>query len=149
MSKPTNTIAQRIRQALDENRMSQQDLADKTGISKSSISQYLSGKVEPKQDRIYEIAKVLNVNPGWLMGFDADMAYQFRTGNSAQVRTLVEVYNQLNAEQQNRLATYAELLLSKQGELDELDEQIEKLRAKKEKILEEIKKDSSEELPKK
>ena len=49
------------------------ELSEKTGIPKSSISQYLSGYAKPKQDRIYLMAKVLDVSEAWLMGYDAPM----------------------------------------------------------------------------
>lgn len=49
------------------------DLHDKTGIGKSSISQYMNGKVKPKQDRIYLMAQALNVDELWLMGHDVPM----------------------------------------------------------------------------
>mgnify|MGYP001375912481 CR=1 FL=1 len=39
-------------------------------IGKSAMSQYLSGKVVPKQDKIYVMAKALKVSPQWLMGYD-------------------------------------------------------------------------------
>ena len=45
-------------------------------IPKSSLSQYLSGDYEPKQDRVYDIAKVLNVSEAWLMGYDVPMERQ-------------------------------------------------------------------------
>ena len=34
------------------------------------MSEYLTGKYEPKQDKIALIARALNVSPAWLMGFD-------------------------------------------------------------------------------
>ena len=49
------------------------DLADITGIPKSMVSYYLSGKSVPRADRIYEIAKVLDVSEAWIMGFDVPM----------------------------------------------------------------------------
>jgi len=64
------TIADRIKQALEINNMKQADLVEKTGIGKSSISTYISGAYEPKQRNIYKIAKALNVNEAWLMGKD-------------------------------------------------------------------------------
>jgi transcriptional regulator with XRE-family HTH domain len=53
--------------------MRQADLCEKTKIPKSAISQYISGAFEPKQDRVYLIAKALNVDPVWLMGYDVPM----------------------------------------------------------------------------
>ena len=64
------SCADRIRIALDRIGMTQTELSRKTGIPKSAISQYIKGSFEPKQDRIYLIAKALNVSEAWLMGFD-------------------------------------------------------------------------------
>lgn len=53
--------------------MKQVDIVEKTGLGKSAVSQYYSGKYEPKQKGIYLIAKALDVNEAWLMGFDVPM----------------------------------------------------------------------------
>lgn len=45
----------------------------RTGIPKVTLSYYMSGKTEPKADRIYTLAKELNVSEAWLMGFDVPM----------------------------------------------------------------------------
>ena len=63
----------RIRKALSVRNMTQTELCAKARVSKSTLSEYLSGKYEPKQDKAYIIAKALDVNPAWLMGFDAPM----------------------------------------------------------------------------
>ena len=63
----------RLRKALSIRNMRQADLCEKTKIPKSAISHYLSGSFVPKQDRAYIIAQALDVNPAWLMGFDAPM----------------------------------------------------------------------------
>lgn len=62
--------AYRLREALDENRMSQQELADKAKINKASVSHYVNGSHEPGNKSAYQMAKVLGVTPAWLMGFD-------------------------------------------------------------------------------
>lgn len=67
------TIANRIESALRIKGMRQADLCKLAKIPKSSLSQYLRGDFEPKQDRIYLIAKALNVSEAWLMGFDVPM----------------------------------------------------------------------------
>lgn len=67
------TTAERLRIALDMNKMKQSDLVKKTGINKGALSSYLSGKYLPKQNSIYAMAKALNVSEGWLMGFDVPM----------------------------------------------------------------------------
>ncbi len=64
------TCAERIRKGLSIKNMKASELCEKTGIPKSAMSQYINGKFEPKQDRIYLIAKALDVSEPWLMGFD-------------------------------------------------------------------------------
>lgn len=68
-----DTISNRIKIALDMRKMKQTDLVNSTGIGKSSISTYISGEYEPKQKNIYKIAKALDVNEAWLMGYDVPM----------------------------------------------------------------------------
>jgi transcriptional regulator with XRE-family HTH domain len=45
-----------------------------TGIPKNTLSYYLSGKTEPKADRLYALARALNVSEAWLLGYDVSMA---------------------------------------------------------------------------
>lgn len=39
-------------------------------MNKSDLSQYVSGKTEPGQDKLFVLAKALNVSETWLMGYD-------------------------------------------------------------------------------
>lgn len=63
------TFAERLKHAMDERHMSQSDLSAKSGISKAAISQYLSGKNQPKKDKIDRLADVLGASPDFLMGY--------------------------------------------------------------------------------
>ena len=67
------TTQQRLREALSARNMLPIELSRLSGIGKSAISQYLSGKVTPKQDKIYKLAQALKVNESWLMGYDEPM----------------------------------------------------------------------------
>ena len=67
------TTQQRLREALTARNMLPIELSRTSGIGKSAISQYLSGKVTPKQDKIYKLAQALKVNESWLMGYDEPM----------------------------------------------------------------------------
>lgn len=71
-----DTIASRLRTALELRGMKQAELVELTGIGKSSISTYLRGSYIPKQKNIYKMAKALNVNEAWLMGEDVDSTRQ-------------------------------------------------------------------------
>ena len=63
----------RIREAMQLRGKTQAELCELTGIPKSAMSQYVSGKFIPKQTRIYLLSKALNVNEAWLMGYDVPM----------------------------------------------------------------------------
>lgn len=68
-----DTFANRLSKALIIRNIKPVDLAEKTGISKSKISSYMSGRYKAKQDGIYLLSKALDVDPGWLMGYDVSM----------------------------------------------------------------------------
>lgn len=51
-----------LKKAMERENISASELAEKTGICKSSLSQYLSGKAEPKASAIKKISGVINVN---------------------------------------------------------------------------------------
>ena len=59
-------LCERLREALELRGMRAADLVEKTGIPKGTISYYLSGKTEPKSDRIYIISQALNISSSYL-----------------------------------------------------------------------------------
>jgi len=67
------SIAERIAEGMAIRNMKQVDIIEKAGVNKGALSSYLSGKYEPKQTNIYLIAKALDVNEAWLMGYDVPM----------------------------------------------------------------------------
>jgi transcriptional regulator with XRE-family HTH domain len=82
-----DSCGKRISEALLIKKMRQADLCKLAKVPKSSLSLYLSGAYEPKQDRIYEMARVLNVSEAWLMGYDVPME---RKKNSPEEPKLTE-----------------------------------------------------------
>ena len=73
MNQPIEPFKVRLKKAMDLQTLKPVELAEKCGISKSTVSHYMSGYTEPKSNRLYIMAKVLNVNEAWLMGFDVPM----------------------------------------------------------------------------
>ena len=49
------------------------DLSKKTKVAEGTISCYINGRYEAKQNRVQVFAEALNVNPAWLMGYDVPM----------------------------------------------------------------------------
>ena len=69
----------RLQKAMDIKNIKAIELSEKTGIPKSSLSEYIKGKYEAKQKGIYKLAKALNVSEGWLMGLDVPMERNLKT----------------------------------------------------------------------
>lgn len=81
-----DTFTNRLNQAMHEQGLRQIDLVKKTklvmekyiknykgnGIDKSLLNKYIKGVAIAKQDKMYILAKALNVSEGWLMGYDVD-----------------------------------------------------------------------------
>lgn len=68
-----DSFANRLKYAMNDNKINLSKLSMITNISKPLISNYLSGNYKAKQQNLYKLAKALNVSPTWLMGFDVDM----------------------------------------------------------------------------
>lgn len=70
------TFAEKLKNLMQDLGLSQSKLADLTGIGKSSISQYLSGKNEPSKERKKEIARALGVQEDYFEAFEAAATVQ-------------------------------------------------------------------------
>ena len=75
------TTAERLNQIMSERGIRQVDILNDSmkfqkelGIKmgKSALSQYVSGKSVPDQNKLVLLGKTLGVNETWLMGYDVD-----------------------------------------------------------------------------
>jgi transcriptional regulator with XRE-family HTH domain len=66
-------LKDRLRLAMDSKGLKAVDLCERGNIPKSAMSYYLSGRQEPKSDRLYLLAKLLDVSEAWLLGYDVPM----------------------------------------------------------------------------
>lgn len=91
-------------------------------LGRNDISQYVSGKVEPGQDKLSILGYALNVNEAWLMGYDVpkernpfdslhalslDAFYSSEDGHK-----LISSYLSLNELGKQNLLDHCDLLLS-------------------------------------
>lgn len=65
--------SERLKEALNIRGMKAVELSERSGINKPSISCYLSGRYEPKQEALYKMGKALDVAEMWLAGYDIPM----------------------------------------------------------------------------
>ena len=68
-----SSFSKRLKILMDIRGVSVANMVEDLDITKSLMSKYLSGKVEPRQDRFDQIARYFNVSHGWLMGYDCEM----------------------------------------------------------------------------
>ena len=86
------TTPERLREAMRDAKVKQIELAQMTGLSHSTISRYLSGAVEPRQDATHKMAVALNVSELWLWGYDIP---KIRTHEQKKNDDLVQVIAKL------------------------------------------------------
>lgn len=84
-----STTPERMREAMKITGKKQIDLVRDTGIDKGSISSYLSGRYEPKQEAIYKLAIALDVSEMWLWGYDAPMERPKEQKNNDAISDIV------------------------------------------------------------
>lgn len=70
------SFAEKLNNLMIELDLSQSKLSNLTGVGKSSISQYLSGKNEPSKERKKEIARKLGVQEDYFDTFEAAVTIQ-------------------------------------------------------------------------
>lgn len=68
-----DTFGNRLNTALKIRNMKQVELAEKLNINRATINNYIKEKYEPNRNRLKLIAKILNINPTWLLGYDEPM----------------------------------------------------------------------------
>lgn len=81
-TKEMDSFANRLLIAMKKNNINQIELSEKTTlygkkISQSLINKYLKGKAFARQDNIYILSKILNVNEVWMMGYNVPMDSNF------------------------------------------------------------------------
>lgn len=94
----TDSFANRLAIAMQLNNINQIELSEKTKafsktISQSLINKYLKGKALARQDNIYILCKILNVDEAWIMGFDVPMDRtpdELRTNNDIFQYTAID-----------------------------------------------------------
>lgn len=108
MSEQKEPCNKRIKQALELRGMKQTDLVEATGIGKSAISQYLSGKYVPKQTATHLIAKALNVSEAWLMGYDVpiERIEEVKRVVTKEEQEFLNLFNSLDAADKENLKNY-------------------------------------------
>lgn len=65
-----NKFAERFTLLIKNSSIEISTLAEKLGLTKSTIYRYMNGEMAPKISTVKYAAEIFNVNPTWLMGYD-------------------------------------------------------------------------------
>lgn len=107
----------RLKEAMMIAGKTQADLVRETGLSKSTLSRYLSGEFEPKQNAIAKLASSLSVNEMWLWGYDVPMQKKETVtqgnGLSESKKQLLALAESCSEEDAERLLQMMQILLGK------------------------------------
>ncbi len=89
------TTAERLAEAMKDAGKMQIEVAKAADLSHSTISRYLAGAVEPRQDATHKMAVFLNVSELWLWGYDVP---KNRTAEQKKNDDLVQVIAKLRKD---------------------------------------------------
>ena len=113
----------RLKQLMNERKLKQVDILnlslpyckkDNIKMNKSDISQYVSGKVEPSQEKLVVLGMALNVSEAWLMGFDVS---PIRKDNSKEAEKDVDLlwkFSMLEQRDKETILDMIDVMLSRQ-----------------------------------
>lgn len=95
--------------------LTQNAIAEKLGISRSTIGMYETGAREPDFETLEKIADYFNVDTDFLLGRTNQTTILPETvGKYSKTRELDIIYEQLSVHNQNKVLTYSKNLLSTQ-----------------------------------
>lgn len=103
-------IGQRMKLRRQEINLSAEKLAEKLGVSKTTIYRYEKGEIEKFPIELVEpIAKALNTTPAYIMGWEVK-------------DDINVIYNQLEDSRQRKVYSYAKYELDEQNKLNHSDD---------------------------
>lgn len=122
------STADRLKQIMKERNLKQVDILNLSlpicakydvKMNKSDISQYVSGKVEPSQEKLVVLGLALNVTESWLMGFDLPMERKDTQLQTTKDFDIFYRYSMLNERDKKIVSDMIDSMLSsKEGGAD-------------------------------
>lgn len=112
-------LGNRARLARLQRRMTQEAMAEKLGVRRMSLRKYEDGQIRLSGARLYDIGRILNVEPAWF--YKEFVAGEVPTGSidtldasrwSAQTMAMLEAFHELSLVEQKALVTVAEAMVN-------------------------------------
>ena len=77
-----NKFSENLKKIRKEHNLSQEQLADKLGVSRQSVSKWESNQAYPEMDKVLQICKMFNVNIDELMNQDINSVRETKQSKS-------------------------------------------------------------------
>lgn len=105
------SFASRLRQAREQAGLTQLELAEKLGVTKSAIGNYENGVSSPKWDVLVQIFDVLHVEPNFLYQDSFSPPVSDSVHLTPAQSSLLTSFDQLNEEGQQKAQDYVDDLV--------------------------------------
>ena len=116
------TISDRVFEKLKQNKMSQKEFSEATGISQSTISEWKSKRTNPTSEKIMIICKVLDITPEWLLsgientGERGNNSEWYIIDKKTDMGILIKSFHEMDEYQRGRLMGYIEAINNMKGQ---------------------------------
>ena len=106
---------ERLKQLRLANGLTQKELAKSIEVGRTTISEYESGKIVPKQEGLLKLANYFNVSVDYLTGVSDEPAT--RKENTSDLDALLNTVHYLLLDEYSTSVTYEDKLLSEKQKL--------------------------------
>lgn len=116
------STSDRLEQLMKERKLKQVDILNLSlpyckkyniKMNKSDISQYVSGKVEPSQEKLVVLGMALNVSEAWLMGFDVSPIRKDNSKGAEKDIDLLWKFSMLEQRDKETILDMIDVMLSR------------------------------------
>lgn len=109
-------LGQRVREIREKKKISQRQLALKTGIAAATMSRLESGKFQSlKADSLRKVAEALEVTVDYLVGKTVGMSPKDHLVSDKKALSIYRDFDQIGASEKDLLLTFAEFLRQKRN----------------------------------
>ena len=85
-----STFAERLKEIMKENNISQSDLSRYTGINRTLINKYLRGENGASEIKLQQLSSFFSVNSLWLQGYDVSKGVIIDFQNDSNEKRIVK-----------------------------------------------------------
>lgn len=108
----TQVFSERLNRAIKESKKSAKDILKETGLSRTSLSYYRTGRAMPRHDTMVALAKSLEVNVYWLSGSMEDKEII-----SKEEIDIIKLLRKLKPNERRRILETIDLLSKRRADL--------------------------------